>query len=229
MAEVSKLTDIEVELIEHKKGRSVADIQFAVKHKVQGALDLDEPNLFDMQLVSRMTQLGLTATQAEKFYADNEEGAIRAALDYTEKRMKQSPLDNAPGYFRTALSKGFGAAPAGQAAADKHKALSKPAKVANAARLLTEKLVVAWRSEQRTLARAEFDAKSKADQEADLAAFAGNATLTPLVRKSWLAKGLADPMAAAAFINWLLRDVVEPSEAELLQYGLQNGLLTAAA
>jgi hypothetical protein len=35
-------------------------------------------------------------------------------------------------------------------------------------------------------------------------------------------------MCAASFLQWLIRDVKEPSELELLQYGLANGLIAAA-
>lgn len=231
VAEINALTQIEVELIEHKQGRSVADIQFAVRPKQQAALEFDDNNLFDMSLVSRMLALGLSQPQAEKLYADNDEGQVRAALDYTEKRLRQKPpVENAAGYFRRALADAYGLKPPGEIEAVKRKALESKPKgkpPVSAAVKLTEAMAEAWWLEQRTVARDEHDLAAPEDKAQAIEEFA--LQLPEVLRKKWQTKGLKDSMCNANFNKWLVRDIPAPSELELLQFGLSRGLLSANA
>lgn len=238
VAEINSLSmsDFEVELIEHKIGRSVADLQFKVSKKIQGGLNLEDPNIFDMSIVTRIVALGFAQAQAEKIYSDTDEAKLRAALDYTEKRLKQPPpIDSPQAYFRKALQAGYGMMAPGQAAGAKQKAIEmgkspKPAAApAQKPEQITEQLAKAWWDVQRLRAREEFDAKGADAQQADLVAFAESGALTPPLTKKWRADGLRNPMCAAAFLRWLLRDTIEPGAAELLQYGLANGLIATTA
>jgi hypothetical protein len=234
VAEVGKLPRInfDVELLEHKSGKMIKDIQFRIIDRKQPGLDLDEPNMFDLTLISRMTALGFTDRQAEKIYSDHEEPKLRAALAYTEKRIKQSPpLDSPQGYFRKALSAGYGNVAPGQLAGEQQKALEKgkpSAEPSAKAEDVTKHLAEAWRNEQRQRVRAEFDTRSAEDQAKILAVFATNALPGHLAKK-WRAEGLRNQLCAAAFIRHLLSDVPEPNETELLLYGLNKGLISTKA
>ncbi len=228
--EVTVLTHIEVTLIEHKLGRSISELQFGVKPKNQNSLPLDEPNLFDLSLLTRLSALGFSQQQAEKLYSDTEEPRLRATLDYVEQRLKKAspPVDNPQGYFRNALSRGYGVVPAGQTAGEKQKALAAgPAKTkpASAAKL-TEKLAEAWWLEKRQAARATFDALAADEQEQRLDEYAAT-DLPTVLRKKWQDKRLKDAMCNANFNKWLVRETQAPGEVELLQYGLAHGLLAA--
>ena len=66
IAEVNAVTNIFVELIEHREGRRVAEIQFRVTERKQPMLALDEhPNVFDSTLVDRMVKLGIPEGSAD--------------------------------------------------------------------------------------------------------------------------------------------------------------------
>jgi len=93
IAEVNAVTNIFVELIEHREGRRVAEIQFRVTERKQPMLALDEhPNVFDSTLVDRMVKIGIPLKEAQSLYADSEENRIRAALQLTEQRMRSTSL-----------------------------------------------------------------------------------------------------------------------------------------
>jgi replication initiator protein len=227
VAEVNTLTHLEVELIEHKQGRAVSELQFAVRPKGQGGLPLDEPNLFDLTIVARLTALGFTQVQAEKLYSDHDESRLRGTLDYVEKRVKQSgaKIERPQAYFRDALAKGYGAIPA---VADQKKAIDAPkskAKPGAATQNLTQKLADAWWSSKRQAAKEAFEFMDEAGQEQALADFEASGVLPAVLRKKWQSDRIKNPMCAAAFSKWLLRDIPEPTEAELLLYGHANGLL----
>lgn len=232
VSEVNALTQIEVELIEHKKGRSVSDIQFTVKPKQQGRFELEDNNLFDMSLVSRMLELGLSQAQAEKLYADHDEAQVRAALGYTEQRLKQKPpVENVPGYFRRALTEAYGYKPPSVITDEKRKAIESPVKAApppvKTAALATESLTQSWWSAKRQEARAAFDLLALLNQEQLVSDFA--ATGLPVhLAKSWQKHGLKNKMCETSFNQWLVRDITAPSEGDLFSFGLANGLLMVA-
>ena len=104
IAEVNAVTNIFVELIEHREGRRVAEIQFRVTERKQPMLALDEhPNVFDSTLVDRMVKIGIPLKDAQTLYADSEENRIRAALQMTEQRMRSTslpPVRSAAALFR---------------------------------------------------------------------------------------------------------------------------------
>jgi hypothetical protein len=230
--EVNTITHIDVELIEHKIGRSVSELQFRVRHKKQGGLEFEEENLFDLSLIARLTALGFTQGQAEKLYSDTDEPRLRGTLDYVEKRLKKGgePIDSPMAYFRHALQKGYGVVPEGQRVAEVRKALETPKKAKPlSAEKLKEQLATAWWNETRQAARDAFDTAAEPEQLSRLKAFEEANVLPVMLKKKWQSDRLRNPMCSAAFNKWLVRDKVEPSEPELLQYGLVNGLLTAAS
>lgn len=224
--EVNNLTDLDVELIEHKQGRSVADLQFTVRPKSQSELPLDDHNLFDLSLVARLAALGFPAAQAEKLYSDTDENKLRATLTYVEKRLKQTspPIANPQAYFRTALSAGYGVQTA--VGEGPHKALQgrKPTQPGAKAQDITRTLAETWWAEKRKAAQEAFDLQTPAEQAQTLTAFAQNGLPGHLAKK-WHEAGLRNKMCSVTFIQWLLCDVPEPTEVDLLQYGLANGLI----
>ena len=235
VAEINGLAtiDIEVEMVEYKNGRSVSDIQFKVYPKKQAGLAFDEPNLFDLSLITRIVALGFTQGQAEKIYGDHEESKVRAALDYTENRQKrQPPLDKPQGYFRDALSKGYGAKAVGQIEGEKHKAIEMKKEQGRAPASaqtegnITQHLAEAWLAEQRKIVREAFDGSSPAEQSRALKEFEASEFLKPAIRAKWRKDGLSNPLCAASFSQWLMRDAQAPDAVALLQYGLAKGLLS---
>ncbi len=224
--EVNQLTPLQVELIEHKQGRAVADLQFRVQSKAQSDLALDAPNLLDMSLIERMEALGFTAKQAENLYSDADEGNIRAALDYTEQRIKFGvSIDNPAGYFRNALTKGYGqpAEDTKQLCAPAQQRKAMPAKEGGAS--LADQLLAAWRAEKRQAARAAFDAKPPAEQLVQLKTFSDSEKLPAAIATMWRDQGLASRICSEMFTDWLTRDLEPPDTMALLQFGIDRSLI----
>lgn len=99
-------TDVEVELIEHKVGRRIAELQFKVGRKAQSALELPPPPVIDSTLIKRIVALGMHSREAEDIFASTEDEFLRKTLDLVERRIQDTkqPAIASPGaYFRTAL------------------------------------------------------------------------------------------------------------------------------
>lgn len=114
LAEIDALCeDFGLELIEHKRGRKIEEIQFRVVPKVQqrlGDISASNRNVFDLALVGRLIALGLKQDEAQDLYATTDEGQIRATLDHVDQRLRNAsmPVLKSPAaYFKDALKKGY--------------------------------------------------------------------------------------------------------------------------
>lgn len=156
--EINELTDIQVELIEHKNGRRVTDIQFMVSRKQQQGLPLDDANLVDNQLLERLARFGFSKEEAVKFYTSKDEATLRQTIDYVETRLKKTnlpPIESAAAFFREALRKGY-AKSAKPAPTDIKPALPKPQR---------EKTVDLEEERRRVKALMEFESMSQEDKQ----------------------------------------------------------------
>ncbi|MEN3366616.1 MAG: hypothetical protein V7606_3890 [Burkholderiales bacterium] len=110
ITEINMVTDINVELIEHKQGRRVASLQFRVTPARQELLALSAPPIIDGELVQRMMALGISQEDACNLLVTMEDGKLRATLDLTENRMKNpkaAKIGSPAGYFKQALRDGY--------------------------------------------------------------------------------------------------------------------------
>lgn len=106
IAEINALTDINVELIEHKLGRKVSELQFSIRPSAQTPLQFPAPPVIDYELVERIMRLQIGKDEATNLTAMYDEAKIHATLDFVEKRMVSKtaqPLDSPGAYFKMAL------------------------------------------------------------------------------------------------------------------------------
>lgn len=88
IAEVNAITDLEVELVEHKEGRFISELQFLVRRKVQSTLPLRHPpEPVDLSLVVWAQRLGISDDHAEELLDLYGADAVRSGLTALEKRI----------------------------------------------------------------------------------------------------------------------------------------------
>jgi hypothetical protein len=226
IAEVNAVTNIFVELIEHREGRRVAEIQFRVTERKQPMLALDEhPNVFDSTLVDRMVKIGIPLKEAQTLYADSEENRIRAALQMTEQRMRSTtlpPVRSAPALFKDALKKGY--APPVEVEAPVVAAGRTPT-IAAGADELKARLLDEYGAFRRKQARELYDEQGESEQGLARQSFEEEALpqLGAHMRDDWRRRGLNSKLAETAFFDWLARKTWgEPTDGDLLAFTLSQ-------
>ncbi|CAD6556244.1 hypothetical protein LMG27952_06009 [Paraburkholderia hiiakae] len=225
IAEVNAVTNIFVELIEHREGRRVAEIQFRVTERKQPMLALDEhPNVFDSTLVDRMVKIGIPLKEAQSLYADSEENRIRAALQLTEQRMRSTslpPVRSAAALFKDALKKGY--APPVETAADAAPAVGRGAAAAVAADDRKARLLDEYAAYRRKEARSLYEEQGDMERELARQSFETDELpgLGSHLRDDWRRRGLESKLADTAFFDWLARKTWgEPTDGDLLAFTL---------
>ncbi|HBI8622121.1 TPA: RepB family plasmid replication initiator protein, partial [Escherichia coli] len=106
IAEINDVSDHEIELIEHKVGRTVGEIQFKISRKVS-ALE-EEPH---QDLVNTVVKFGVPHSEAKRLVRTFGAERILEAISYTRARQAKKgvpPLDNIPAYFRKSLTEDWG-------------------------------------------------------------------------------------------------------------------------
>lgn len=107
VAEINAETDLDIDLIEHKQGRVITEVQFAVRKKRQAAPARpasSEP--VDATLVLRAETLGIREIKLEGLIKEFGDERVRSQIDVLERRAANKTLrtiDNAFSYLRSLL------------------------------------------------------------------------------------------------------------------------------
>lgn len=222
LIEVDTLCDeFSLELIEHKHGRKVEEIQFRVIPKVQqsiGGINDPNKNVFDLELVGRLISIGLKQSDAQDTYATTDEGQLKAALALVEQRIKNkglAELQSPAAYFRDALKKGYASIGTDSVAAGQGSTNEKhPEALALSRDAQLQRIRDAWLIDRLTRAKEMF-AEMSVEQKEEVTVEFANAKLptlaSPIIR-SWKKDGPASRIASSSFYRWL-SEVTWPEEA----------------
>lgn len=226
IAEVNAVADIEVELIEHKAGRFISEIQFRVAKKVQGTLPLRHPpDPVDLTQVVRATKVGIRTEDAEGLMQAHGNEAMTSGLDALYKRIASEfpePLRDPYRYLRALLESS-----AKINATKSEDAVLQPAASNAAATAVMEGWTAEWVSTRRALVISEFEALSAAKQAEwveRLRAHLEERGAHPSVRKRLETSGWRHPMVAGELIKFFKgADWDRPSPEELLALAAARG------
>ena len=237
IAEIDALCEeFGLELIEHKRGRKIEEIQFRVVPKIQQRLgDIDSPNrnVFDLELVARLVGLGIKQDEAQDLYATTDEGQIRATLDHVDARLRNASmpaLKSPAAYFKDALKKGYAGLthvePASSVASTTS-ALAAPAQELSEADRL-RRIRELWENNRMAKARAMFAEMLEPMQAGLRLRFEAERleqVAAPIAR-AWRRDGPDSRIAATTFFKWLAQETwpEEPSDRVLLDFALQRGV-----
>jgi hypothetical protein len=236
IAEIDALCEeFGLELIEHKRGRKIEEIQFRVVPKVQqrlGEINAPNRNVFDLELVARLVALGVKQDEAQDLYATTDEGQIRATLDHVEGRQRNPSmpgLKSPAAYFKDALKKGYGGVVAGAAPTAGTPTPALPAlapALSDADR--QQRIRELWENDRMAKARALFAEMLEPMQAGLRSRFEAerlDQVAAPIAR-AWRRDGPGSRVAATTFFKWLAQDTwpEEPSDRVLLDFALQRGV-----
>ena len=216
--------DFRLEIVEHKRGRKVEELQFRVLPKPQASLEgLRESakNVFDLELVERVIAIGFKRSDAQDLYATTDEGVLRGAVEHVEQRMKNASLPslNSPAaYLRDALKKQY----AGEGQGGKRQVdmpLSRPSADERIQRLREE-----WQHHQSSEAKSLFEEMTDADKAERVASFEAIRLdeLALPIAKAWRRDGVKSRLAASSFFRWLAASLWpgEVTDKQLLEFAM---------
>ena len=228
LAELDTLCeDFRLEVVEHKRGRKVEELQFRVLPKPQASLaglKDSAKNVFDLELVERVISIGFKRGDAQDLYAVTDEGALRAAVEHVEQRVKNTalpPLSSPAAYLRDALKKQYagGGGEGGKPPAEI--AVPRPSIDERLQRLREE-----WQHHQSSQAKSLFEEMPEADKAEQIARFEDKRLdeLASPIAKAWRRDGVKSRIAASSFFRWLAASMWpgEVTDKQLLEFAMNR-------
>lgn len=210
IAEINALTDINVELIEHRAGRRISEIQFRVM-PARGNLSAPFVAPFvDSELMGQLTEIGMSQQDVWDAVTLHGSAKLRQALRLLNARRQLAsaePLSSPLAYLRWTLKHGGDAlkepkAPKGQGPG--------AAEVDAGSELLSE-----FQSARARQAYAAYVHMPPQEQADVFSRFRAQSTHRSVKE----AREPAGPMVRSLFSTWLAKDLYgEPSAAELAAY-----------
>jgi len=229
LAELDTLSeDFRMEVIEHRRGRKVEELQFRVVPKPQASLEgltQSARNVFDLALVERVISIGLKRADAQDLYATTDEGVLRAAVEHVEQRMKSTalpPLKSPAAYLRDALKKQY--AGAGQGGDSAGAAEIDPQPTIPSINEKLQRLREEWHHLKQAEAKVLFAELPDAEQAARISQFEAERLedLASPIAKAWRRDGINSRIAASTFYRWLAAAMWpgEVTDKELLEFAM---------
>jgi hypothetical protein len=245
IAEVSGLTDLDIELVEHRHGRMVDQIQFSIAIKQQAELGLGfAPSPVDLRLIAQARSQGVSDDTAEALLQEFGEAALSAALAALARRRESDflePLRDPSRYLRSLMpaAAAGGAAPAAEIETGAEAAFEVREPPAPAAeqysaqvREIQAKRQARWSAEWLRRRRNEFAAEiaalapeRQAELVAELLADMARRSAHPSIVKRLRGSGWQHPMV----INEMLRFYAQGAHGERWDQPDADALLRIAA
>lgn len=239
IAEVSAVTDLEVELLEHKEGRSISEIQFLIRPKQQTPLALKQPpEPVDLRLVERAVSLGVEEDKAEDLLQTHGGPAVENGLEVLAQRVASgfpSPLKDPSRYLRALMP---GSAPATAAHEAETSPPSAPAEEAPSAEAHGElqarrqmRWTEEWNRRRREQVIGQIAAMSEEGQGQlvqDLLSDMERRQLHPSIRKRLQTSGWRHPLVLPEMVRYYAEGSLgeswdKPTPQQLLQIATELG------
>ena len=112
--EINQVTDLEVELVEHKQGRVIVEAQFSVRKKAGAGRNVFESTVVDANLVHRAEMLGIPESKLDRLIQEFGEAQVRENVDILERRVVNRELrglENPYAWIRSVLRNNLDGAP----------------------------------------------------------------------------------------------------------------------
>ncbi len=221
VAELNKVTDLEIEMIEHKEGRRIRELQFRVDRKEQSALPFEERPELDLALIGQAVRMGISQLTAEQLQQKHGEALLKEALQVVAERLQAprgAPVKNIERYLMGVIR---------QLADNPSIPVAEPDRAGRSSEREApdrKGLETQFREERRREARALFGDLDPADQSSRIEQFEATfiSRAAPVIRRSYKKGGLDSPAIRAEFGRWLAEQTWgenwdKPTAEELLQ------------
>ncbi|WP_322106013.1 replication initiation protein [Paraburkholderia sp. J41] len=215
--EINRIADHEVELVEFKVGRTVADIQFIIREKRKA----DTVQEDDLELLTAMTRFDIPLTEARKLLAEHGATAVQKAIKYTDQRVikkNAQPIENVGAYFRKALQAGW--------QSEEQRTHATSGVIAMEARQgrAEDQLLAKYQAYRATEAQSYFNELNVEEQNEYVSKYNDQAATQLKI----LAGKKIKKTAESSFFNWLAEQVWgKPTDRDLLNFLLKDAAVGA--
>lgn len=219
---VNEVTDLDIELIEHKSGRSVQDLQFRVRRKHPQLAPTERPiEPVDLKTIGSMIRAGIPQDRAEKLLLRYGAKPVDEAIEVMNGRHRRADMEpvRTPEKYLTAILQ------SGQFGGEKPAA--PPARKVYDTKAERLKLIEQFMAMKRAQLNEMFQEMPETDQTQWISRFEQESLpASGAIRKAFQTKGIASPIVRPVFLKFLGNSVWEdgwekPSDYELTDLAIR--------
>lgn len=109
LAEVNRLTHLTLELIEHKEGRTIKELQFRVNQKAEGDLAQSNESGAEAEAIALLKVSGVRTTEARALVASFGVERVKRNVEYLHKKKSESPskVRSETAYIKAAIQNDY--------------------------------------------------------------------------------------------------------------------------
>lgn len=205
--EINAVTDLQIELLEYKRGRAVSEAQFSIKRLPRAIADGDLAPTVDLALIERLKKSGIKDDQTAELFRRFGVERVRAKAKELEIRLAATGLPKITtvlGYFKTILRSGDAVAETiAETASESQVRVGQDQQVNSAAEMDQQRTEAA--TSLRAQLRAEFDQLSDLERqtfaEQALAAYSQSNTPSARIKQRIQERDFDHPMLSAIVFN----------------------------
>lgn len=212
--EVNKVSDILIEPIYHKKGRTVTNISFKIEKKPQAMFDFLAKNS-SLELEQRVVNFGVSEKVAQKLVQEFDADRIIGNIEYTEKRFSEGKVteDGLAGFLVRAIEEDYKPKESPLVKKAKEKKQADEAKKAAAAleKAKTDERRGAEMKAENAKAQQYLDGLDEHSKVDLLESFSHELSKSnPLVYKQYKSSGLRSTMAKSSLMKFIKENHLQP-------------------
>ena len=234
IAEMNAITDLEVELVEHKEGRTISEIQFLIRPSSQPSLALMTPPApADLQLIGRAKALGIQEDKADDLIEEFGVDAVTSGLAVLADRIEKAYPEPLRDHFRYLKSVMPGEAAKAEKKEAELQARTPPpeAEKKNFQIRRQARWVAEWNRRQREIVVSQISALSPETQQQmtlELSADLERRNVHPTLRKRLQSSGWQHPVVLQEMIRWYAPGALgehwdKPTPQQLLEIAAELG------
>ncbi|GAC1415314.1 MAG: hypothetical protein NVSMB6_17630 [Burkholderiaceae bacterium] len=234
IAEMNAITDLEVELVEHKDGRTISEVQFLIRNSSQPSLALVTPPApVDLELIARARALGIDDEKADDLIEDFGADAVKSGLEVLATRVQKSfpePLRDRFRYLKSVMP-GEALKAEKKEAELQARAMPPEMEKKNFQAKRHARWVAEWNRRQRASVVEAISAMSPETQDrmcADLLSEMERRNVHPTLRKRLQSSGWQHPLVLQEMIRWYAAGALgehwdKPTPQQLLEVAAEMG------
>ena len=224
IAEVNKITNLFLSVIEHKQGRSIKDLQFKVERKSVTSINATPTKPVNLHDLGRAIKAGISQERAEKLMAGVTAERFKDSMDDLEQRLQATNLPpvRLPERFLKVILDSTGER-------SSLKVLEKEKTESRLEKSKRIELLQRYRDHLRSLSWALFNEKPEQEQKDLLTEFEIRKIMStsPAIRSAFASRGTSSPMVKSLFRTFLAESMYgtnwdTPTDSELLTFSIQS-------
>lgn len=215
--QINLLKKFQIELIEHKEGKWVKEIQFAISPEVSKISEAEAFVAIDGEVLEQIIRIGFSQMDAKKYFNEYDTEYLKATLDMLHKRMGNTALpkiQSPVAWFKDAILKKY---------VTPNDLVAKPLKAELKPSVSKRDLLMQEFNLQKQEDALKCFKELNSNEQEDLLSQCFTDAVGTMIKGEYKRRGLKSKIAESTFSTWYANKLWgDPTTEELLEFSMKD-------